>query len=53
MSKQDVFDALFELGDIWTPKIDPFMYAGFFDKLFNILHDEDLKLGNKNPYDIM
>jgi hypothetical protein len=53
MSKQDVFDSLFELADIWTPKIDPFMYSGFFDKLFSILHDEDLKHGNKNPYDIM
>lgn len=33
MSKEDVFNSLFELADIWTTGVDNFEYASFFDML--------------------
>ena len=33
MTKQDLYDGLFELIDIWTPGVDKEEYVGFLDLL--------------------
>lgn len=33
MTREDLFDSLFELGDIWTAGVDNFEYGSFFDML--------------------
>jgi hypothetical protein len=41
MNRKEVFDSLFELGDIWTPDIDAYQYVVFFEKLSKILKGEE------------
>jgi len=41
MERKDLFDSLFELGDAWTPEINVFQYAAFFEKLAKILKGEE------------
>lgn len=44
MNKKEVFDSLFELGDIWSPDIDAYQYVVFFEKLGKVLKgQEELK----------
>jgi hypothetical protein len=33
MSKEDIYDSLFELVDIWTPDAEKVEYLGFFEIL--------------------
>lgn len=41
ISKQDIFDSLFELGDMWTPDIDAYQYVAFFEKIANLLKGKE------------
>lgn len=45
MTKEDVFDSLFELADIWTGGVDNFEYGSFFDmmKMKIILEEQKSK----------
>jgi len=57
LSKEDVFESLFELVDVWTPDIDVYQYTAFFDELGRLMIPQKLPLddkkGSNNPYDIM
>lgn len=46
MDRQEVYDSLFELGDIWSPDIDIFQYVTFFDKLSKILKGQEVMKNN-------
>jgi len=41
LERKDVYDSLFELGDAWTPEINVFQYAAFFEKLGKVLKGEE------------
>ncbi|EAS07708.2 hypothetical protein TTHERM_00497620 (macronuclear) [Tetrahymena thermophila SB210] len=49
MTKDDLYDSLFELVDIWVPDIDKDEYVAFFEYINNTLS----RKGYKNPYSIM
>jgi len=52
LNRDDLFNSLFELADVWTPNIDTYEYAAFFDHLCEMLKpnsgDQD-----SNPYSIL
>jgi hypothetical protein len=51
MTKEMIFDSLFELVDIWCPNIDPTEYKAFFDQMkFRIRYDRQNDL---SAYDIL
>jgi len=41
MTRKDIFDSLFEMGDVWTPDVDPYQYVAFFDRLGKILRGRE------------
>lgn len=47
MDRQEVYDSLFELGDIWSPDIDVFQYVTFFEKLAKILKGQEVMKNSK------
>lgn len=64
ITRDELFDALFELGDIWTPNIDKYEYGAFYDHLTKLLKNSKNRNGKtnliniyslegENPYDIM
>jgi hypothetical protein len=46
LTRKDVFDSLFEMGDVWTPDVDSYQYVAFFDRLGKILRGRE-ELANK------
>ena len=51
ISRQNLFDGLFEMCDIWVPTIEPTDYKEFFDQLkFRIRYEGQR---NKGAYDIL
>jgi len=46
MEKREMFDSLFELGDVWAPDIDAYQYTAFFEKLYKLLRGEE-ELNNR------
>ena len=46
MSREDLFDSLFELVDVWTQGVDSFEYGSFFDmmKMKIILEEQKSKV---------
>lgn len=51
ITKEMIFDGLFELCDIWCPNIDPLEYKAFFDQMkFRIRYDRQ---NDQSAYDIL
>lgn len=59
MEKEELFNSIFELGDVWTPDIDAFQYIAFFQRLYQLLKGEVDSLdapetsNSSNPYNIL
>jgi len=41
MEKKEVYDSLFELGDVWSPDIDAYQYVAFYEKVYKLLRGEE------------
>jgi len=46
LTRKEVYDSLFELGDQWTPDIDSYQYVAFFDRISKLLRGRE-ELNNK------
>ena len=46
MEKKEVYDSLFELGDVWSPDIDAYQYVAFYEKVYKLLRGEE-ELNNR------
>jgi len=56
MTRIEVHNSLFELGDIWTPDIDTYQYVVFFEVLTKLVKEEEADAGKvlqQNPYEII
>jgi len=46
LTRTEVFNSLFEIGDTWTPDVDSYQYVAFFDRLSRLLRGKE-ELPNK------